>query len=171
MKALAETPTAVRPYVQAQKSVKAVQCYIGDTRLPARFWSKVKVSSKDCWLWTGCINPEGYSRFSVERKKVPAHRVSYTFLVGEIPKGLHIDHLCRVRSCVNPEHLEPVTIQENIKRGDLWKFNGTKTCCPSGHPYSGDNLKTESSGRRRCRVCRNIQDRARYTRNTIKRGK
>lgn len=70
-----------------------------------------------CWLWVGECNDNGYGRFSVKGRKVYAHRSSYEIHVGPIPEGLHIDHLCRVRNCVNPEHLEPVTRSENVRRG------------------------------------------------------
>lgn len=91
-----------------------------------------------------------------------AHRVAYELVVGPIPDGLQLDHLCKVRKCVNPAHLEAVTCGENIRRGDTGKaaaeVQSSKTHCPQGHPYSGDNL-AHYRGRhgrryRACRICR-----------------
>lgn len=69
-----------------------------------------------CWLWTGTIERTGYGRFWLGGRQEIAHRASYALLIGPIPEGLTIDHLCRVRACVNPDHLEPVTLAENIRR-------------------------------------------------------
>lgn len=80
-----------------------------------RFWSKVE-KTDGCWLWTSTTNENGYGRFSIKRRFVSAHRLAYEMTVGPIPDGLTIDHLCRVRSCVRPEHLEAVTLQENCLR-------------------------------------------------------
>lgn len=70
-----------------------------------------------CWIWLGMKTPEGYGIIKVNGKRVKAHRYAYTHLVCPIPEGLTIDHLCRHKDCVNPEHLEPVTASENTKRG------------------------------------------------------
>jgi hypothetical protein len=111
----------------------------GDPRLPDRFWSKVApCPMTGCWLWTGSISKGGYAFFGMKDTVCYAHRVSYQSLVGVIPAKFHIDHLCRVRCCVNPAHLEPVTHAENLRRGD--NVQSKKTHCPKGHPYSGDNL-------------------------------
>jgi hypothetical protein len=84
-----------------------------------RFWDKVRHGGPaDCWEWMGAKNPHGYGRFWVGRKCYQAHRVIYEGAVGTIPDGLVIDHLCRVRHCVNPSHMEPVTDLENRRRGD-----------------------------------------------------
>ena len=90
-----------------------------------RFWSKVK-KSRGCWLWQGAINTNGYGNFHNKGRTVKAHRFAYEICVGEIPKGLTIDHLCRVRHCVNPSHLEPVTMRENFLRGDRPKLKKLK---------------------------------------------
>lgn len=94
----------------------------------ARFWAKVdKRGPDDCWLWlANKTAPNGHGRFSTGGSMVMAHRFAYELLVGPIPDGLVIDHLCRVRLCVNPKHLEPVTAVENIKRG--WRDRKAERC-------------------------------------------
>ena len=84
-----------------------------------------------------------------------AHRCSYEFLKGEIPNGLVIDHLCRVRNCINPDHLEPVTPLENMMRGNNQTVtNKTKTVCKNGHEFTPENTYTNPySGKRKCRTC------------------
>lgn len=112
----------------------------------------------DCWEWSGSISNQGYGRLTVgsrtdkTRRTRSAHRVSYETFVGKIPKGLVIDHLCKNRKCINPSHLEPVTIQENIKRGDSGKFESSKTHCPKGHEYSEDNIYKYGNSRN-CKIC------------------
>lgn len=110
---------------------------------------------KGCWIWQGETANNGYGRTSIrvssgKWKRESAHRASYEAFVGEIPKGLVIDHLCRNILCVNPEHLEPVTQRENSFRAP--NYVGNRTHCPSGHEYTLDNT-TLSSGRRKCRTC------------------
>ena len=128
----------------------------------ARFWSKVNpcgpfhpVLGTECWLWMAGRIQDGYGQFWVSDTNVPAHRVAYEAVIGKIPAGMQIDHLCRVRGCVNPGHLEAVTQQENIRRGLTGKhFLGLrKVHCPKGHPYSGENLVVRKNGHRRCRAC------------------
>jgi hypothetical protein len=82
----------------------------------ARFWSKVDRTG-DCWKWTAGLTGSGYGRFRWDGGEVAAHRFAYELLVGAIPDGLQIDHLCRNRACVNPAHMEPITQRENILRG------------------------------------------------------
>lgn len=125
-----------------------------------RFWKAVEPTGF-CWYWTNKPHPDGYGQFKVDGKVVRAHRWAYENLVGPIPDGLVLDHLCCNTICVNPDHLEPVTSEENTRRGQLWRVNGQKTHCPQGHPYSGDNLYVKPDGRRVCRTCKNDQQRAR----------
>ncbi len=125
--------------------------------LEERFWPKVnKSASGGCWLWTAQLSKEGYGIISkTSGHPVPAHRVSYEMACGPIPEGLHIDHLCRVRACVNPAHLEAVTQGENNRRAGAATV--PRTHCPQGHPYSGKNLivrKDRISGV--CRICQNL---------------
>ncbi len=112
----------------------------------------------DCWEWTGAVTTGGYGSFRPVPSESPttAHRAVYEFLVGDIPEGLDLDHLCRNRSCVNPDHLEPVTRIENMKRASK-----RRTSCPRGHRMIGENLVIDQ-GSRRCRTCVNMDRRLRY---------
>lgn len=88
-----------------------------------------------CWLWTGAVDENGYPRIAIDGRNGRAHRVSYETHVGPIPDGLHLDHLCRMPCCINPAHLEPVTVAENVLRG--WKSRGKNTHCKHGHRIDG----------------------------------
>lgn len=124
-----------------------------------RFWSKVEVTGF-CWDWKGRPNADGYGVYRVGPRTKKAHRVSYEILVGAIPEGLKIDHVCRNRRCVNPDHLEPVTDEVNVKRGfGPTAMNARAQVCKSGHPFSGENLMSNGA-RRRCRTCHNARKRA-----------
>ena len=108
-----------------------------------------------CWLWLGPLAGNGYARFRLNGKNQMAHRVSYELFKSEIPTDLCIDHLCRVRCCVNPDHLEAVTIRENIMRGiGLTAQNAKKTCCSNSHPYTDENTHWDAKGKRSCEICR-----------------
>lgn len=129
----------------------------GDERLPEKFWRNVEVSQDGCWRWTKGLNHAGYARFPVvsegRRQHRRIHRLTYEVFVAPLTPGLTIDHLCRVRNCCNPAHLEEVTQRENTLRGDtLNAANVLKTHCPQGHPYSADNTYV-NRGRRNCRIC------------------
>lgn len=100
-----------------------------------RFWSKVKKDPNGCWNWTAHKNMWGYPIFWFNGKNIMAHRFSYEMTKGNIPVGLFLDHLCRNRECVNPDHLEPVSTRENILRGETpASRNHRKTKCMRGHP-------------------------------------
>ena len=122
--------------------------------MTSRFWSKVACRG-GCWEWTASLR-RGYGRFSIGYRTFPAHRVAYEMLVGPIPDGLTLDHLCRNKACVNPDHLEPVTGVENTQRGPSGEFNLAKTHCPQGHPYDAENTYYQPNGGRRCRVCKTV---------------
>lgn len=119
-----------------------------DMTLPAHFWSKVD-KTFDCWNWTGSLQSSGYGCWTFNGKRVLAHRVAYERLVGPIPAGLQIDHLCRNKVCVNPDHLEPVTAAVNMSRTP----QALATHCHKGHPLSGSNLGRTGKGSRRCMQC------------------
>lgn len=111
-----------------------------------------------CWEWMGKPANTGYGQMSFQRdgKQIVRnpHRALYELLVGEIPEGLDLDHLCRNRLCVNPNHLEPVTRKENLMRGDtITAKNAAKTECDSGHEYTEENTY-HYRGARQCRSCR-----------------
>ena len=126
------------------------------TRVPleVRFWSRVKKTDK-CWLWMGGKYNTGYGSFQVKGKHVLAHRYAYECLVGSIPVGLELDHLCRVHACVKPSHLELVSHRENCRRGKAGKYLAARTHCPKGHPYDLFSTEYRQEGHRRCRACRN----------------
>lgn len=125
---------------------------LGDDRLPERFWAKVKVSDRGCWEWTAQIGDKGYARFQLDGRPYRAHRLAYETLTAPVPGELVLDHLCRVRHCVNPAHLEPVTNRENLRRGE--HRESRKTHCAQGHPFEGENLRISKNGQRMCRTCR-----------------
>lgn len=132
-----------------------------------RFWRKVApADALECWLWTASLNSGGYGQFMLAGRPQRAHRLAYAELVAEVPAGLSLDHLCRVRRCVNPWHLDPVTNAVNTARGDLvpGASQRAKTECPSGHPYDEANTRRDTDGHRRCRTCERTQSLAGYYR-------
>lgn len=115
-----------------------------------RFLAKVE-KTETCWLWRGYIAPNGYGQIGMSnpRRVEYAHRAAYELLVGPIPEGMQLDHLCRTRACVRPDHLEPVTQRENLLRGEgVTAAHARKTHCPKGHEYDAVH-----DGRRACRTC------------------
>lgn len=140
---------------------------LADERSRQRFEAKFTRATKGCWEWIAAIDPSGYGRFSVKlgptrkdyRMKL-AHRVSYETYSGPIPAGLDLDHLCRNRRCVNPDHLEPVTRSENLRRSPLMgNASLSKTHCPRGHEYSAENTRVTKSDSRSCRSCERARNR------------
>lgn len=140
-----------------------------NSALPQHFWDKTRPEDlgheTPCLIWIGYKQPNGYGKFAAKRKPQYAHRVAYEALVGPIPDGLMIDHLCRNRACVNVNHMEAVTNKVNILRGEtVMAANAAKTHCPRGHEYSEPNTYVRpSTGSRNCRACMRA-DRARRTR-------
>lgn len=128
-----------------------------------RFWSKVKTPTGpgECWQWQG-MTGDGYGRFIIAGKRVPAHRLAYESILGVVSPCLVIDHLCRNRACVNPYHMEAVTNRENLLRGETIAANNSKkTHCPKGHAYTEDNLDKHEmkTGQRYCKTCKNAKPR------------
>jgi hypothetical protein len=122
--------------------------------LPERFWRSVH-KTETCWVWSGANNGRGYGKFWISKgRSAYAHRVAYEHLVGPIPDGLTIDHLCFNTRCIRPDHLEPVTLAENVRRAQA-----RVTECPQGHPYSPANTYVCPRGKRRCRQCARDRDR------------
>ena len=108
-----------------------------------------------CWLWYGATSDTGYGNVMVSGRVRSTHRVFYELLRGQIPDGLQLDHLCRVRCCVNPNHLEPVTNAENARRSPLIGRHRPPLLarCRQGHDLTGDNVRWTSHGYRACRAC------------------
>lgn len=117
-----------------------------------RFSKFYTVNPNGCWNWNGNKDKDGYGFFWVAEKKqsVRAHRWAYEYYISKIEEGMTIDHLCRVKNCVRPEHLEVVTNQENTRRRDA-----DKTHCLHGHVYNEENVSTNNQGSRYCKICRN----------------
>lgn len=124
----------------------------------SRFTDKIDKSG-DCWLWIGNKIKAGYGTIQRDGKRFYAHRVSYETYVGPIPAGTEIDHLCRVRHCVKPEHLEAVSHKVNTERGiGPTAVNAAKTHCIRNHPLSGENLYiVAATGYRQCKRCMDIR--------------
>ncbi len=124
--------------------------------LPESIENKIQYTD-DCWLWTGSKRG-GYGKVWFDNTTQYAHRVVYKILVGPIPNGLEIDHLCNIKACVNPEHLQVVTHKENMARVDLFDLGSigtSKNHCPHGHEYSEDNTYHNPTGGRICCICWN----------------
>ena len=121
-----------------------------------RFWANVDKSGEH-WLWTGTQNENGYGRYNNQL----AHRMAYELLVGQIPDGLPLDHVCRVTSCVRPDHLEPVTPGENVRRGYCGNINAARqnelTHCIRGHEFDEANTRVTARGARACRACARLR--------------
>lgn len=126
---------------------------VGALRADQRFWSKVAVAgADDCWLWQASTRSTGYGRYWTGERYESAHRYAYEAAIGTIPVGLVIDHLCRQRLCVNPDHLEPVTCRENVRRGAAaFVLNGGR--CKNGHQMTPANTYQRPNGWTNCRAC------------------
>ena len=130
-----------------------------------RFAAYIQAGGDGCHEWSGPLQAGGYGWFRIGRRvRVLAHRYAYEMARGPIPDGLVIDHLCRNRRCVNPEHMEPVTNMENLRRGLGYGLaNGLRTTCTHGHEYTPENtyINPQHPTSRRCRTCARERDRTR----------
>jgi len=150
--------------IVASQNILRMAVEIDDPRLPQLFWDKVAVDSRTgCWMWTACKNSDGYGSFNSEHGRYSglAYLRCYTTLVGPVPEGLELDHLCRHRPCVNPAHLEPVPHIVNIERGE----RASRQVCSRGHEYTDANTHRRESEHgtgiwheRHCLACRKIRD-------------
>ena len=146
----------------------------GVTRDPEeRFWAKVR-KTVGCWEWTASKTSEGYGKIFLRGRNVRAHRLSYVLLVGPIPEGMILDHLCRNPSCVNPAHLEPVSHRTNCLRGvSPAARNAAKSHCANGHEFTSENTSWVSHrGRpeRRCLTCHRERQRTYDAARKARRG-
>lgn len=121
------------------------------------------VDSDGCWLYAGKMNAYGYGFITSGRKlRAMAHRAMYETIIGPIPEGLQLDHLCRVTQCINPDHLEPVTPRVNVLRShSVTSAKARQTHCKRGHPFNDRNTYRHEN-HRRCRVCMRDLRRERY---------
>lgn len=148
--------------------------FVSEKTVLERFIEKYIVDPiTGCWLWTARINTNGYGHFFHNGTMRDAHRVSYELHVGTVPDGLELDHKCRVRRCVNWDHLEPVTHKVNVHRGvGACANNARKTHCPKGHPYDELNSEVQTYISKRhgkvvarvCITCKDKDDKERYQR-------
>src|SRR5262245_17007433 len=120
---------------------------------PIEAWPMTR-QDDGCWVWKGSLS-NGYGILTdVNGKRVRLHRFLWERLNGPVPDGFQLDHLCRVRNCLNPDHLEVVTCRENVLRGiGPAAVNARKVICIHGHPFAGPNLRINKRGDRACRTC------------------
>ena len=126
-----------------------------------RLWRHIAPEpSSGCWLWLGALDSKGYGLFRMNMKLYKAHRATFAAYGGTIPPGLQLDHKCRVRSCVNPDHLEPVTALENTRRGLVPTLHSSRTYCRRGHALTTENARPRNDKNRKigrvCRACKRI---------------
>ena len=145
----------------AMNATRTQKAFPMDAKAFARFNAQYEVAESGCWEWTATVMlRKGYGQFSYGRLML-AHRASYEHFRGAIPEGLNLDHLCRNRKCVNPDHLEAVTQRVNVMRGvSVTAENMRKSHCPTGHPYDAANTYVRANGHRGCRACRKVHKQA-----------
>lgn len=130
------------------------------------------VDDQGCWLWTGSVNYDGYAQIHVPGLNIGSrgHRITYFLTNHQLPKDMQVDHLCRNRRCVSPEHLELVTGAENVRRSDsITNVLASRTSCINGHELTETNTYYRRDGTRNCRECKRIRDRVRKARVRLER--
>lgn len=120
--------------------------------MPSRFRDNID-ASEECWLWTGPLNDAGYGRVYFNKRQTRAHIMAYTLLIGPVPDGLELDHLCRVRRCANPEHLEPVTHGENMRRAFAARTEARNGVCPAGRHVIAEVGEYLWACGKKCKAC------------------
>lgn len=157
---------SIAVHVDQRRDPAHLGAQFNDPRIPDSRWRKVQpCPATGCWIWTGKMASNGYGILQAQPGKGVVHRYFYTTLVGPIAPGLDLDHLCRLRCCANPWHLEPVTRSENLRRGangDVMRARmRLVTACPSGHPYDESNTYFRPGTQQRdCLTCRRARSSA-----------
>lgn len=118
--------------------------------LPPHAAKRIEVQPDGCWRWTGRLDPDGYGTWASKK----AHRRIYALLVAPVAAALTLDHLCRRRDCVRPDHLDPVSLAVNVGRGDSHVWRTRTVACPQGHPYDAANTARTPTGKRYCLTCK-----------------
>ncbi len=137
-----------------QESAQSVPRSFDHAGAVEKLLSRAAREPSGCLIWRAGRQGKGYGAIVWEGRSWLAHRLMYVAAKGPIPDGLHIDHLCRNRACVNPDHLEAVTPRENVMRGEVGDRMRRTTHCPQGHEYTPANTKVKTYKRRTSRNCR-----------------
>ena len=138
---------------------ESIKAYLKAGHTVADFlrYNSMRMSENGCWHWLGALTSEDYGFLYFQGKRMAAHRLSYETFVGPIPKGIVLDHLCRDHTCINPDHLDPCTPGENVRRGI--SHYGSRTHCEAGHPYTSENTAINKAyDSRQCRICKRISN-------------
>lgn len=143
--------------MSARTAHPAALAMLEQTKVASRLFEKLQVTD-GCWEWTGARNARGYGVFHLTRgHQISAHRAVWIVIRGPLRDDLQLDHLCRNRACVNPDHLDPVSARENILRGlSPAAWHVFVRACPRGHPYNEENTYVAQNGGRSCKICRRL---------------